>query len=200
MQLEQDIWLRVSQEDKDAYAEIYRILFKRLYNYGGKFSSDRSVIEDSVQEALLLIWEKRQTLMTIHHKTAYFYSAFRNILFTKLKHQKLILSDDEIVDEPVFSADQILIDHEINAELKAQLQKALASLTTRQREAIFLRFYEGLSYENVAEILGITVKATYKIMARALAGLKDQLNFAGTILHFLIIYFTSSKYFLNNLG
>jgi RNA polymerase sigma factor (sigma-70 family) len=200
LQLEQDIWLRVSQEDKDAYAEIYRILYRRLYNYGGKFSSDVPMIEDSVQEALLLIWEKRHTLMTVHHKTAYFYSAFRNILFTKLKHQKIILSDDEIVEEPVFSVDQILIDDEVNAELKAQLQKALASLTTRQREAIFLRFYEGLSYENVAEILGISIKATYKIMARALSGLKEQFNLAGTILGPWIIYFIPSKYFLNNLG
>lgn len=196
MQLEQNLWVRVFQEDKDAYAEVYRFLYKKFYNYGKKFSTVEPMIEDAVQEALLIIWEKRKSLMTIDHKTAYFYSTFRNILFTKIKQQQFVLPDDKILEEPDFSADQIIIERETDAELKAQLQKALANLTTRQREAIFLRFYEGLSYENVAVILGITTKATYKIMARALSGLKDQFLLSTAFLCMVWSFFMRSEIFI----
>jgi RNA polymerase sigma factor (sigma-70 family) len=56
------------------------------------------------------------------------------------------------------------------------LQQALNTLTPRQREAIFLRFYEELSYEEIAGVLDISTKATYKIVARALLQLKRSLS------------------------
>ncbi|MEJ7830747.1 MAG: sigma factor-like helix-turn-helix DNA-binding protein, partial [Segetibacter sp.] len=52
---------------------------------------------------------------------------------------------------------------------------ALKALTPHQREAIFLRFYQTLSYEEVAETLNISVKATYKIIARSLSALKESM-------------------------
>ncbi len=65
---------------------------------------------------------------------------------------------------------------DIDTDVQQRLQAALDKLTARQREAIFLRFYEGLSYEEVAAVLKITVKATYKIMARSLTALKETLT------------------------
>ena len=78
--------------------------------------------------------------------------------------------------EVQFSIDSILIQKETAIALKLQLEKGLHQLTERQREAIFLRFYEGLSYLEISRIMDISVKATYKIMARALSGLKDILS------------------------
>lgn len=47
-------------------------------------------------------------------------------------------------------------------KISEQLQLTISKLTARQKEAIFLRFYEQLSYEEIAEVMGITVKASYK--------------------------------------
>lgn len=52
----------------------------------------------------------------------------------------------------------------------------MASLTARQREAVFLKFHENLSYEEIAEVMDISVKATYKLMAIALSELRDNLS------------------------
>jgi RNA polymerase sigma factor (sigma-70 family) len=59
--------------------------------------------------------------------------------------------------------------------LTAKLKIAFEALTAHQREAIFLRFYQNLSYEEVAEVLNISIKATYKIMARSLSALKEKM-------------------------
>lgn len=175
MQAEKELWLRIGRDDQQAYGEVYRFYYKRFYNYGRKFSVDEPLIEDAVQEALLTIWDKRSTLASIEYPATYFYTSFRYLLFERLKQKHRILSGDPVTEEPEFSIDQVIVARETDQALKEQLHKALATLTPRQREAIFLRFYEGLSYEDVATVLNITPKATYKIMARALSQLRENM-------------------------
>lgn len=175
-------WKNIAEGQRDAYSKVYLLLYTRFYNYGLKFTPDETVVEDAIQEVLLSIWVDRRQLAAIANPEAYFFSSFRNNLFRKLKALSKQLPAEMIEPELEFARDAILIDQEIHHELRARLQKALDSLTARQREAIFLRFYEGLSYEDVAEALGITTKATYKIVARALLELKGNMSLPLTVL------------------
>jgi RNA polymerase sigma factor (sigma-70 family) len=175
LQVEKELWLKIGRDDQQAYAEAYRFYYKRFYNYGRKFSNDEPLIEDAVQEALLSIWDKRATLTSIEYPATYFYTSFRYLLFEKLKQKRRTSSGEIVADEPEFSIEHFIVARETDKAVKEQLQIALTSLTPRQREAIFLRFYEGLSYENVASVLHITTKATYKIMARALSQLRENM-------------------------
>lgn len=103
---------------------------------------------------------------------AYCFTSFRNSLFKNLQASR----NASFEEVPEFVADAIFLDEDSDDELHQRLQAALEALTSRQREAIYLRFYEGLSYEEVAGTLGITVKATYKIVARGLQQLRDQMQ------------------------
>jgi RNA polymerase sigma factor (sigma-70 family) len=70
-----------------------------------------------------------------------------------------------------------------------KVQEGLKALTSRQKEAIFLRFYEGLSFEEVATVLHISVKATYKIMARSLESLRNNITLSlANIILFMSAY------------
>ncbi|MEO8820117.1 MAG: RNA polymerase sigma factor [Ginsengibacter sp.] len=64
--------------------------------------------------------------------------------------------------------------------MKEKLSSALSALTPRQREVLFLRYNEGFSYQEVAEMMGLTTKATYKLMARAIEAIKEQIPVALT--------------------
>jgi RNA polymerase sigma factor (sigma-70 family) len=182
LQADKQLWLKIAEGDQQAYAEVYRFYYKRFYNYGKKFTDSDALLEDSIQEVLLIIWDKRHTLSTIEHAGTYFYTSFRHSLLQKLRQQRKFVSDGHQKIVPEFGADQVIISKETDAGLKEQLQRALHTLTPRQREAIFLRFYEGLSYEQVALVLEITTKATYKIMARALLQLKEKMLLSSGIL------------------
>lgn len=176
------LWERVAAGDKEAYADLFRDFYKRLYNYGKKFTADESLVEDAAQETLLIIWQKRKSIPTITYPETYSYSIFRNTLFNRLKTQQRYGDEATVAEEPEFGIDHIIINRETETLTAEKIKKALASLTSRQREAIFLRFYEGLPYEEVANTLGITTKATYKIVARALDELRQQLNISNGLL------------------
>jgi RNA polymerase sigma factor (sigma-70 family) len=70
------------------------------------------------------------------------------------------------------SADQVMINAERMYEQQITLHKAVEQLSNRQKEVVFLKFYQNLSYEEIARILGISTKATYKLVARAIIQLR----------------------------
>ncbi len=176
MAIDKQIWQNILNGDQLAYEQIYYEYFKKFYNYGKKFTTDTTLIEDSIQEVFLEIWNKRERIAQIDSPNSYFFSTFRFMLLQKIQQTKRTIQATYSEDDIEFSRELQIIAHETDSELHKKLAEALDSLTPRQREAIFLRFYEGLSYEEVATVLNITVKATYKIMARSLTSLKDLLG------------------------
>lgn len=98
-------------------------------------------------------------------------------MLRNIKKDSRIVCSEEVDAEPEFAVDSIIIQSELNAELQAKLEECLKALTPRQREAIFLRYYQNLSYEEVAAILNISVKASYKIIARSLAAMRTSVIF-----------------------
>ena len=184
--MDKQSWQHIIEGDPSAYQAFYVDCFKRFFNYGKKFTSDTVLIEDSIQEVFLDIWTQKQKALHIESPGSYLFSSFRYTLFKKIKQANSSAAFTEGDGEPEFSVEQVIISREENREMQQKLQEALQSLTSRQREAIFLRFYEGLSYEEVATVLNITVKASYKIMARSLLSLKEKLSFPFTSVLWLL--------------
>jgi RNA polymerase sigma factor (sigma-70 family) len=175
--LEKEVWTQIGDGDEVAYAQLYVFYYKKLYNYGKKFTTDIALLEDALQEALIAVWTTRDRLENIRTPHTYLFNSFRYILFRKIRQGKKFWQYTELnVGEPEFGIEQIIIRQDMETAVKERLTQAIRGLTSRQREAVFLRFYEGLSYDEVAEVLGISVKATYKIMSRALLQLKEILS------------------------
>lgn len=170
---------KIMEGDIDAYSVVYKEYYRKLYNYGHKFSSDTALIEDAIQEVFFDLWNRKEKLKNIESFNSYIYSSFRYTLMKKLKDMKKLSFREEPGEdgEFEFSAESVMIEKEKNAEDEKSLELAYKKLTPRQYEAIFLRYYEQLSYEEVARVLKISVKATYKIMARSISSLKDNIKF-----------------------
>ena len=67
----------------------------------------------------------------------------------------------------------LLINKEERTKLMNRIEKMLQCLTARQREAIYLRYMQELSYEEIAEMLHITEKGSRKLVSRAMIELKN---------------------------
>lgn len=175
--IEKSHWENIEVGDINAYSQVFIFYYKKLYNYGRKFTEDTSMIEDAIEDVFSMIWKNRQKLSAISSHKSYLFSSFRNNIFKKLKLKRKTLLYSVYEEEEVeFSVESIIITRETDSTLKIRIEKAISNLTTRQREAIFLRFYEGLSYQEISVIMKISVKGTYKLLARALTDLKEVLG------------------------
>lgn len=159
---------------KDLYDEHYQT----LYNFGRRMTADILLVEDAIQETFLAIWKYKATTAVPDNIKQYLIRVFRNQLLKLLKDR---MSDRTLDESHSFqfevAIDELIIEGEAVAELKDKLNKALAGLTDRQREIIYYRFYENFSFEEIAAIMNMQTRATYKLTARALAALKMHIGY-----------------------
>jgi len=129
--------------------------------------------EDITQETFLKIWEKRDT---IRKETIgpLLYKISRNLFLNSVEHTKVTLkfssgrSDDRYSDSPEFELEV--------QEFDKKLQDSLSELDEKQRTVFLMNRIDDLTYAQIAENLGLSVKAIEKRMSKAMAFLKDRLN------------------------
>jgi len=184
-------WNAFKDGNAEAFESLYQTYSAGLYNYGSKFTKDKDLIKECIQDLFVNLWTKRTSIGKPEHVKNYLYKSFRHSIFKKTFQ----LSKNESYEETesysfqvVLNVEEALIDNERQSQVCDQLQQAIAKLTARQREAIFLKFYEQLSYEEIAEVMGISVKAGYKIMARSLDYLRNNLSKDDLLLFYLILH------------
>lgn len=158
------------------YRHLYTRYYPKLYNYGRKFTTDVTLIEDSIQDIFLDYWKRKDIQGQPAAINSYLFSAFRYSLFKKINRERRHIALSGTNDEPDFAADHFIPQPHTAPDMERQLQAALRQLTARQREALFLRFYEGLSYDEIAVVMNLSVKASYKLMARGLLQLRNTLS------------------------
>lgn len=159
---------------------IYNTCAPTLYNYGQKITTDTQLAEDCIQDVFTELWEKRDTLHHIHHIKAYLIKVFRRRVVSKMgiaqKHMTHIAYAQETEFNISFSFEATLIHDEICEARKKRLQRALQNLTHRQREAIYLKFYEGYNYVEIAEIMTLEKSAVYSLIYKAMTQLREELK------------------------
>lgn len=179
------LWNAFRSGDWDAYTSLYHAYFRLLNNYGRKFTADISLIEDTIHDIFVNLWTNRENLGSPLSVRNYLYKAVRNMLFRKIRNtarfSDLSNADDHVPFEVSF--DQQLILNEEQKNIQDTLKRVLSELPPRQREIVYLRFYDGLSYEEIADIMSINVSSTYKLLYKALENLQQSLG----VLAFIVV-------------
>jgi len=183
-------WNSFKSGDWEAYGHIYDAHFKLLSNYGFKFTRDIELIEDCIHDLFVNLWQKRAQLGNPPSVRNYLYKSLRNLIFRKLERRQKFVNlndDDEYAFHFEVSFDTSLIEGEAKKELQVKLKTAVETLSARQQEIIYLRFYEGLSYEEAAEIMNLNVSSAYKLLYKAIGKLQERVKLAELIMILFIL-------------
>lgn len=175
---DEDVWKAFKEGDEGAFIYLYRNYANLLFNFGVKFSKDRELVEDCLQDFFLYLRTNRHRLSNTDSIKLYLLKSFRRRVIeyvTKLENQmknnRGLLEFElnlELSDETKF------INKQIHEEHLTKLKAALDRLDNKEREAIYYFYYEGLGYAEIAEILEMThVSSARRIIYRALSHLKD---------------------------
>lgn len=172
------IWTRFKNGDKESLALIFNAHYDALYIYGKKLMPDEDLVKDVIQNLFLKLWQSRETLSEITVIKPYLLKALRrHILDEKSRLSKIDIYKQSIKNEYdfVFSVEDNLIRKHEDETKEARLGKAFKNLTKRQREVVFLKFYEGLSYEHISEITNLNLQSVRNLIYQAIKILKESL-------------------------
>ena len=158
-----------------AFALLYNQYADLLYSYGTGLGFAKEDIEDSMQEVFCNPYLNHSKINEINNLKFYLLRALKNRLLNAShasKTQSFI--DVENVD---FYTDVTILDDLIDAEDRVVIQKKIQSyldaLTGRQREAIYLRYIEDLDYEEIAELMNMTVPSVRNLVFKAIKQLRN---------------------------
>ncbi len=172
-------WSLFKKGDDHAFSSIYTEYSKKLYLYGLKFTSDISLIEDSIHDLFADLIRNRKKLGPTDNILFYLLKSFKRLLIRQLiKNTRLTLKKkiDDKKFEITYSVEHEIILGELSKEKTELLVKALKNLTPRQKEAIYLRFTRELDYNSVSEIMDISVEACRNLISGSIKTMKDVLK------------------------
>ena len=170
------IWEAFRAGNETAFVRLFHLYSDALFYYGCSITSDRDLIKDSIQELLCSLWERKATLPEVTKVKYYLLSALRRILLRKIQQQKHFILTSYTEEEQITtnfsnlttSREEDLIQQETKEQTQHQLRKAIQSLPSRQREAIHLRYYQGLSYTEMAEVMAVQQSSIGHFIAQAI--------------------------------
>lgn len=173
------LWNQFRAGELSAFTELYNTYVQTLYNYGKRFSPDKALIEDSIQDLFIELWNKKDHLSDTDSPKYFLMKSLRNKMLRKLEreHRYILNNLSEDYDfEVELSYEFSLVTEQTSIEQRQQLQQALQQLTKRQREVIFLKFYENLSYEEIAALMSIELRSVYNLVSKAIDVIKRYIS------------------------
>lgn len=165
-----ELYARLAHDDASAQAALsilYRRYSQRIYTYCRKILGDSTTAEDLLQEAFVKLFESGRQQRTIENFPAYLMTIARNLCLSHRARSKRQFV--EVEDFHLSSRD---VPYE-QRELLQLIQASLELLPEDYREAFVLREYNGLSYNEIAEVIGESLDVVKVRIFRAKKKLRD---------------------------
>jgi len=185
------IWKLISRGNNSAFVYVYETYSDVLFRYGLRIASDKTLIEDSIHDVFLRIWTRRSLLTITHSIKFYLIRAFRRDLIKKVKEirKKRFAELSDVDRHWEVSFQELLLENQIILESNENVKAAINNLSDRQREAVFLRYIEGLEYQQIAELMQMKVISLYNLLQKALKNLSQFLIDKQTYIKMLLVFF-----------
>jgi len=185
-----NLWQQSQAGDSLAFCQLADRQYRTLFNYATSYTSDREFIKDSIQELLIHIWEKRETI-NIQFVSIYFLKALRNQLlqeFRKNNTSRPLLDIDEIDELSDYQTIETEIEkNEVYSKNQVMVRTAINDLPRRQKEAVFLKYFEGMDNEQIADFMHVNRQSVANLLFKAISALKSAIPVSHILLLAAII-------------
>lgn len=168
-----ELWSQICNGDKEALSRFYHITYSKLVNYGLKQVSNRELVKDSIQDLFLNIWEHKENLNNVNNINTYLFLSLRHKIFEHIKRQKAIdrrnkAYVENMMDETINNYDSSIAQ---SVDIIRRLQffkNVLTLLSHRQKQIIYLKYYDGLTTNEIASVLGIRPQSVYNYISESM--------------------------------
>jgi RNA polymerase sigma-70 factor, ECF subfamily len=171
---------RVREGDPDAWGEIYREYAPAIYRFCRRALPSREDAEDATTEVFMKVRQKIGQYDATRPFTAWLYKVAANHCWDLLRRRRIRqdLETEDVENMPLEHPDPGQLEKLLEQTSGQQVRAALDKLPTRARMALVLRYYSDMSYEEIADSLGVRRTFVGVLLLRARHHLRDAL--AGT--------------------
>ncbi|HWV32234.1 MAG TPA: sigma-70 family RNA polymerase sigma factor [Dyadobacter sp.] len=170
------LWQDFLAGEVRAFEKLMSDNFRLLFRYGSKFSKDRELVKDSIQDLFLVLWEKRGNLNPDAAVKPYLMASLRRLMHRQVSSRTWVggeaLQEEDDYFEIEFSVEDDYIRNEATHSRTHHLQKLISALPRRQKEVVYLKFFQELSREQIAEVMAVSPQTVSNLLQIAIRHLK----------------------------
>lgn len=174
------LWESMRLGDQQSFFELYKKLYHDLSKFGLRVYPDVELVSDTLNQLFIYIWERHAKLDHVELVESYLRTMLKRKIYKALKKQQRLekaitaFGQEEALTE--LSYEEIIIKIQSDELMIKRLKSALAKLTFKQKQLIQLRFYDGMSYEEMAALTQLSVRTAYNTIYEALKFLRCELQ------------------------
>ena len=169
-------WSCMTGGDTDAFLSVYECHYQALFSYGFTLTANSELTKDCIQELFLEIWKKHATInKEVENVRAYLFTWLRRKIFKELARLNGEKCTDELIkkfSQNILPYEDLLIAFQQSEEKKDRLRTALKKLTKKQLQIIRLKFFDNLSYEEIAAKTSLKQRTVYNLIYEAIRHLR----------------------------
>ena len=172
----------VARGDTSAFEEVIERHQALVAGTAARMLGSNSDVEDIAQQVFIRVWKSARRYVPRAKFTTWLLKITRNLVFNELRRAKRRaqvplqsepgIEELQLEDETNPAPDASLLE----TELQRAIEEAIMQLPESQRMALVLRRYEQLSYEEIAEVLDLSVPAVKSVLFRARTELRSRLS------------------------
>ena len=168
-------WVRkIRGGDGEAFEALFRAFCQPLIDFACRYVRDTAVAEGLVQDVFVAIWSNRSQLNPALNVKSYLYTAVKNQALKHLRHLDVERrSEGEVA--LTFPRQKTPEDERRAEEIATAVHQAVDALPEKTRMVFSMNRFDHLTYAEIAQIQGISIKTVETQMGRALKFLRDRL-------------------------
>jgi RNA polymerase sigma factor (sigma-70 family) len=166
-------WNAFKKGDREAFDNLFRRYYPILTQYGDRLFPNKSELDDTIQDLFIELWQSNSNT-PVQSVKAYLFRSLKYKLFRHLKNQKgsETLVDIDSLYGFSLSHETFLVEKEKEAERTAKVLAAINRLPARQKEIVYLKIYQNMSYEEVSEVMNINYQVARNLFYQSIKSLR----------------------------
>ena len=170
------LWLAYRSGDNDALGVIAERYYGALRRYGMKFLVGESIVEDCIQDLFLDLWQNRERISQTPSVKFYLFKAIRHSILQHMRYHQRFANEESLDWDTSlpenFNAESLLIEQETLNGLVAQMRAQMDALPKREREALFLRYYEDMSVADISGVMGVNRQSVSNFLQKGITKIR----------------------------
>lgn len=185
---ETELWKKFGNGDVKAFSVIYDHYADEMFRYGMKIAGSKEIVLDSIHDVFVKIFGSLRRDADIRNPKAYLLKALRGQIYDNIKRERKLLTVgiDGLPFEVEWKLSETAVtDDEEREKIESQYREVTASMTARQKEAVYLHYTMGLSYEETAVLMDMNIQSLRNLLSRAVLKIRKIMPLVVFLQYFL---------------
>lgn len=171
------LWKAFRKGKKWALSVIFSENYDDLFLYGFKSLKDKELTRDLIQDLFLKIWKNRRNLNSTNNIKAYLLKGLRMLIIDHNRGTMIKIADAEPKEEELefeLSIEDIIISNNQKQEQTEKIFEAIDKISSRQKEAIYLKYLKGYEYHEISTIMNINTQSVRNLVHNGLNAIREK--------------------------